>query len=514
MKKNVILIFILIGFLLPSCKNGDKSFPNAYYVNGETGNDANSGTSPAKAWKTLAMINKMQINAGEKVLLRSGQTFTGNIIIKSIVGTPEAPVIFSSYGNGRATIESGDSSAFIALECENLIFKKINTKGSGRLMGNKTSGIEFFKVRNGSIDSVETSGYLFSGIQVSGGKDIRITNVRSSENGSCGINVSTASGKGNDADIQLTKPRNIYVGYCIAENNPGCPAIKNNHSGNGILLGGVTNGVIEYCEAMNNGWDMPREGNGPVGIWGYMCDSLIIQRCYSHHNKTSLYGKDGGGFDFDGGITNSILQYNISAYNEGTGYGIFQYKGAAEWKNNIMRYNISYNDGCKNSKAGILVWSDPEALPMEKFHAYNNTIVNNQGLGLNFEPGAYKDFIFENNIFLITTATDMFVDGKFTLVSFKRNLYWSGGNAGKGLMQPKILSDKEGLVADPQLEMPQLEYVLNFDMIDFQSFPYFKLKEGSVCSGNGNLIPVNGGIDFWGRIVSSDSKPNLGADGE
>jgi hypothetical protein len=108
----------------------------------------------------------------------------------------------------------------------------------------------------------------------------------------------------------------------------------------------------------------------------------------------------------------------------------------------------------------------------------------------------------------------MFVDGKFTLVSFKRNLYWSGGNAGKGLMQPKILSDKEGLVADPQLEMPQLEYVLNFDMIDFQSFPYFKLKEGSVCSGNGNLIPVNGGIDFWGRIVSSDSKPNLGADGE
>ena len=339
---NLFLVFVVIFFLIPGCKDGEKNSPSVYYLNAETGNDANSGTSPRKAWKSLSMINNMKIGAGEKILLRSGQTFSGNIKIKSVIGTPEAPVIFSSYGNGRATIESGDSSAFIASDCENLIFKNINTKGSGRLKGNKTSGIEFFKVINGSIDSVETSGYLYNGIQISGGKEIRITNVRSSENGSCGINVNTASARRNDADTLLIRPRNIYVGYCVAENNPGCPAIKNNHSGNGILLGGVINGVIEYCEAMNNGWDMPRDGNGPVGIWGYMCDSLIIQRCYSHHNKTSLYGKDGGGFDIDGGITNSVIQYNISAYNEGTGYGIFQYKGAAVWKNNIMRYNYKF----------------------------------------------------------------------------------------------------------------------------------------------------------------------------
>ncbi len=513
MKLNVIIFIIFICSLFAGCKNEDKNSPSVYYLNSETGNDANTGTSPKKAWKSIAMINNMVIGPGEKILLRSGQTFSGNIKIKFVAGTLAAPVIFSSYGAGRATILSGDSSAFVASECENIIFKNINTKGSGRLKGSNTSGVEFFKVRNGIIDSVETSGYLYSGIQISGGKKIRITNVRASENGSCGINVSIASGRGDDVDTMLVRPRNIYVGYCVAENNPGCPAIKNNHSGNGILLGGVINGVIEYCEAMNNGWDMPRDGNGPVGIWGYMCDSLIIQRCYSHHNKTSLYGKDGGGFDFDGGITNSIMQYNLSAFNEGTGYGIFQYKGAAVWKNNIMRYNISFNDGCKNSNAGILVWSDPEAIPMEKFHAYNNTIVTNQGLGVNFEPGSYKDFIFENNIFMITTATEKFVDGKFTLVSFKRNVYWSDGNVKQGLLQPKILSDKQGITADPELELLPLEYVLNFDLYDFKSYPYFKLKEGSVCSENGNLIPSNGGMDFWGRKVSSESKPNIGADG-
>lgn len=509
MKKYSILT--LICAILIGC-NGQINSPSTYYINGETGNDANSGTSPKKAWKTLISINEIPFESGVRVLLKGGQVYSGSIRIKEASGTIESPIIFNSYGTGRATIESGDSLAFLASDCEHLVFKNINTKGSGRLKGNKTSGIEFFKVRNGTIDSVETSGYLMNGIQVSGGKNIRITNTSAHDNGSCGINVRPAGRRSTEQD-QLSTPRNIYIGYCVAENNAGCPAIKNNHSGNGILVGGVINGLIEYCEAMDNGWDMPREGNGPVGIWGYMCDSLVIQRCYSHHNKTSLNGKDGGGFDFDGGMTNSIMQYNLSAFNEGTGYGIFQYNGATEWSNNILRYNISYNDGCKNSKGGILVWSDPAAIPMRDFHAYNNTIVSNQGLGIWFEPGAYKNFVFENNIFLVTSATNMFIDGKFTLATFHRNVYWAEGNAKKGLPQPKTQLDKVGITADPKLELPVLEYVLNFDMNNFQSFPYFKLKDGSVCLKNGNIIPSNGGMDFWGKVVSSDLNPNIGADG-
>jgi hypothetical protein len=46
---------------------------------------------------------------------------------------------------------------------------------------------------------------------------------------------------------------------------PGDPSILNNHSGNGIVVGNAEKVTIEYCEAANNGWDMPRQGNGPVG---------------------------------------------------------------------------------------------------------------------------------------------------------------------------------------------------------------------------------------------------------
>ena len=41
------------------------------------------------------------------------------------------------------------------------------------------------------------------------------------------------------------------------------------------------------------------------------------QYCFSHDNKTSPEGLDGGGFDFDGGITNSLMQYNLAMNNEG-----------------------------------------------------------------------------------------------------------------------------------------------------------------------------------------------------
>ena len=124
--------------------------------------------------------------------------------------------------------------------------------------------------------------------------------------------------------------KNIYVGYCLAENNPGDPTILTNHSGNGIVIGRVSKALIEYCEARYNGWDMPRKGNGPVGIWTWHADQVIIQFCVSHHNRST--GVDGGGFDFDGGVTNSILQYNYSHDNHGSGYLICQYDGAAPFR--------------------------------------------------------------------------------------------------------------------------------------------------------------------------------------
>lgn len=507
------ILTVIIPLILAGCKcEVGKDFKmRNFYVDSKTGNDRYSGSTPKEAWKTIQRISQQKLKAGDKIYLSGKIHFQGSLRLTNLEGTKELPVVITSYGKGQAVIESGDSLALLAQNCKYLKIKNIQVSGSGRLNGNTTNGIELLNCTFSEIDSVKANGFLFSGIRVTGGSDIRITNSYAYDNGFCGINVeSGAKETGSDGSAYKTM-NHLYIGHCIAENNPGCPAIKDNHSGNGILIGGVTNGIIEYCEAMNNGWDMPRDGNGPVGIWAYMSDSITIQHCYAHHNKTSSKGKDGGGFDFDGGMRYSVMQYNLSAFNEGAGYGIFQYGGAGEWKDNIVRFNISYNDGSKNGQCGILVWCDPSAVPMTGFHAYNNTIINKFSYGIGFEPGAYKNFLFENNIILITSATEKFISGNFTLAAFDRNLYWSDFIAAKRKPQPSVTLDKNALFADPNLVLPGSYSLLPESSLNTPGLKYFNLQKGSVCIKTGKRITDNGGYDFWKNGLLPEINPNIGA---
>ncbi|TMI80588.1 MAG: right-handed parallel beta-helix repeat-containing protein, partial [Bacteroidetes bacterium] len=173
---------------------------------------------------------------------------------------------------------------------------------------------------------------------------------------------------------------NIKIVNCRADNNPGDPSNLQNHSGNGILVGNCRNVLIDYCTASNNGWDMPRIGNGPVGIWAYEADSVVIQHCIAYRNKTAKGAADGGGFDLDGGVTNSIIQYCLSYENWGSGYGIFQYDGADKWYNNTVRYCVSINDGLVTDHAcGMLIWNGSNVgSDFTRFQAYNNVFYNDK----------------------------------------------------------------------------------------------------------------------------------------
>lgn len=502
-KARLIILFITLLFL--TCE----TFASIYYIDASVGSDYNDGLSPQNAWQTLEQASKGFYQAGDKILLKGGQTFQGSLKLKSVSGQPGLPIVISSFGGGRAIISSGNSLAVWANNCDFMVVKNLTCKGSGRLEGNKTSGVDFLQCKNITIDSIDVSGYLFSGVNFNGGSDIHIANIYAYDNGYCGIHVTSEPAGGDNSQDKTV--RNVYIGYSVTENNPGCPAIKDNHSGNGILVGGVTNALIEYCESTNNGWGMPREGNGPVGIWAYKSDSVVIQHCYSHHNKTSAKGKDGGGFDFDGGITNSIMQYNLSAYNEGAGYGIFQYDNATAWGNNIVRYNISLHDGIKNGECGILMWCDEKALPMKNLHAYNNTIVNKYGHGVNFLPGHYENFVFENNLFLITDSTSEFTAGKFTGASFLNNLYWNSFHATNGLPQPAVRFEEKPLLADPLLALNSFDSIQVKNIRKVNSIPYFKLKKNSPAANAGSFIPKNGGRDYWDHSLLDRPKISIGA---
>lgn len=463
------LLAVFILFLI-----GCSSPQSIYYIDAQSGNDTNPGTLK-RPLKTIEKVNSLQLKAGNSVFFAGKQTFAGTIKLSGLAGTEEEPIVIGSYGDGRAVINGGNETSINADSCSWLQVKNLIVTGNGRLKGNTGSGIEFRKVQDCMIDSLEASGFLWSGVKAVGGKNLRITNVYAHDNGFSGINVeSDGKDAGGIEGSGLKSFRNLYIANCMAENNPGCPAVLNNHSGNGILIGGVTNGTIEYCEATGNGWDMPREGNGPVGIWAYQSDSITIQHCYSHDNHTSEKGKDGGGFDFDGGITNSVMQNNFSANNEGTGYGLFQYDGASEWKNNIVRNNISYNDGRKNGQAGFLMWiADGSPKTMSGCQIYENTVVNCYGYAVNFEPGDYPGFNFRNNIFVLTGHSLSFVNGDYSGAIFADNQAWSS-NRKVPLAFPE---DKEANLTDPKISLPEIETDLPKSIKEVKDMIFFKVLE-------------------------------------
>lgn len=436
----VLSLFVEMAFSYASSTERNQTIPTTnrtrcFYIDSYSNKDIANG-SKEYPFTTLEDLQDIQFLPGDSILLAGNQTLDGSIRFADIKATADLPIVITSYGQGQSEIYSDTSSAIILDACEHIHIKDVLVKGKGRKNGNKGSGIAVTDSRYVQIDGVEASGYLMNGIGIVGGEHMRITHAYVHDNGYNGIEV---TGRYNEKPL-----RNVYIGYCIAENNPGCPTILDNHSGSGILVGHASHVLVEYCEAMENGWDMPRSGNGPVGIWGYETDHLTIQYCYSHDNKSSVKGNDGGGFDFDGGITHSIMQYNLSMNNEGAGYGLFQYGGASEWSNNVIRYNVSIDDGHKNSQAGIYAWCEQtyKDSPLKDTQIYENLIVNKRH-SISFITAYSSNLRFENNKFLLTESGTEHIQGDETmkLSLFKGNCFWTQ----KTGQQPKEVLDKEAV---------------------------------------------------------------------
>ncbi|MEJ7768511.1 MAG: right-handed parallel beta-helix repeat-containing protein [Chitinophagaceae bacterium] len=355
-------------------------------------------------------------------------------------------------------------------------------------------------IRNGnaiSINHLDIRGFQKAGLLIQVSSNIEAKNVYAHENGYAGIAVAGINAKDNC--------RNILIRNCKAENNPGDPSNLDNHSGNGIIAGFCKNVTIEYCTATNNGWDMPRKGNGPVGIWCYEADSVIIQHCISYRSKTAAGAADGGGYDFDGGVTNSIIQYCLSYENEGSAFGIFPYAGASKWQNNTIRYNISENDGnVSAAHAGVFVWnSSRDTAQLRTLLFYNNVIYNEGGAAISYERESENaGFRFYNNIFV---AKDTLITGKETSVVYLANNWWSfsgGFSMGsiKSLDAWAIEKNKErlgtalvGLNLNPQFQSPGKTTLT--DTLQLATYFNYRITENSGLRKSGINLQATYGID-------------------
>lgn len=496
-------ILIAVLFILSACNQVSDQTSKIYYIDAEMGSDNNTGRSEKQAWKTLNKISSTNISEGTNVLLKRGQVFYGSIKLENMSGTELNPVIIGSFGNPDfrfPEIYSCEDYSIHMDGCSFVQIKNLKLSGKGRKEGNTSSGFIVGKSNSIHIDSIEITGYQKSGLEVISSTDIRITNVTSNHNGSTGIRIAGSYENGFS--------KNVYIGYCVTNDNAGDQTAYDNHSGSGIIVSYTDGALVEYCSASNNGWDMPRQGNGPVGIWAHDANMLTIQYCIAYKNDSPRDAADGGGFDLDGGITNSLVQYNYSYDNNGAGYGLFQYYGTTVWENNVIRYNISYNDGEGNEKTGIYIWSaEPHKDLLRNCKIYNNLVINELGSAIKYSGDNDNNstnpngFEFYNNIFV---SKDEPIEGIGTKTLFSNNLWFRIDNQ---VIAKKY--DINGIYGkQPGIIMPQPHNYRLTDPTKLKSLELFRLQEDSPCHASGKNVGDPAVVNFWGEVISK--KPNIG----
>lgn len=386
-----------------------------YYVS-LLGNDSNTGASETQPWRSIDRVNAAQLLPGDSVWFKADHTFTGNLCLTKVNHNsrhPESVITIGSYGSGRATIDADCGNGFVARNIGGVHLVNLNFVGAGASK-NTGSGISFIntlpagvKLSDIRVHRVDVSGFKYSGVNLvaqptdrswSGFHNVKITNTTSHDNGDAGISCIGAWNPNQKGYAHA----DFYIGNCSTYRNAGVPG-KGSHSGNGIVLGQVDGAIIEHCRAYENGYLNDYEGGGPVGIWVWDANRVVIQFNESHHNRTGSR-KDGGGFDLDGGVTNSVVQYNYSHDNDGAGYLLAQFAGARPFYGNVLRYNLSVNDGRRNRYGGIHLWSTGANGGITDTTVYENSIYTAQSAdgnpaAVDCSSDGIRNIRFYNNCF-------------------------------------------------------------------------------------------------------------------
>jgi hypothetical protein len=535
-KTKTLIAFLLLVF-------STRTFGTTYYVS-STGDDSNSGTSIAAAWATISKVNSSTFLPGDTLYFEGGQTFNGNIFLPATdANDPNNIFVISSYGSGRATINAGSSYGFYALNTQgfsisNLIFdgNSVTTNNSAGLIifSNLSGNVKF---NNISVSNVEIKNFgaegvkIYTSVSLTGFQNLSLSNLSVHDVTNNGITIS-----GNITQSLVGwQHKNVTISNCEVYNVPGSP-IPAALEGNGIVIAGVDGGVIQHCVAHDNGQNNVFCG-GPVGIWSLESNNVTIEYCESYRNHSGS-GCDGGGFDLDGGVTNSIMQYNYSHENDGAGYLMGQYENARPWANNSMRYNISQNDGVKN-EGGIGLFKGP-GTTMSGANIYNNTVyISPQAANTNASATYFTNWVtginnvaFYNNIFYTTGGLPFVNIPAGYSAFFGGNIYWPSGSAFSIFYQGNNYSSLDswrtatgneivngsntGLNSDPLLTNPGSGGTIGFGN-SLTSLNAYQISSSASPASNAaldlfSLYSINpGNTDFWGTILPGGTADGIGA---
>ena len=471
-----------------------------YYIDSSDGDDADPGTSKAEAWQTLGAVNATEFAPGDRILFRAGGEWTG-CLAPGGSGKEGAPITVGAYGEGprpRVDGRDEDRTAVYLLNQEYWELSDLEVTNQGSVPGAQRIGV-LVRVENyGTAHHIHLTDlhvHDVNGSNVKGGDQAGIVwqnggdEVKSRFDGllieSCHLvrcdRNAIVGRSGHWARKDWFPSLNVVIRGNLLEDT----------GGDAIVPIGCDGCLVERNTVRGA---RQRAQDAAAGIWPWSCDNTVVQ----FNDVSGVKGThDGQGFDSDWNCRNTLIQYNYSHDNDGGFLLVCNNGGSApDWNigniGTVARYNISVNDGARLFHIGG---------PCEDTLIHNNTFYVPEerdilGVWSTNWGGWANDTRFVNNLFRVEGKA-RFDLGESTANRFHHNVFFGD--------LENAPENSAGLTSDPMLTAP------GSGGEDRDALGGYQLRPGSPCLGAGEMVPENGGQDFWGNPVPGDAPPDIGA---
>jgi hypothetical protein len=428
-----------------------------FHIDSINGDDANTGESATKAWKTLSKANAQDFEPGDALKLKRGVQFMGGLSLE-LNGTAEEPIVIGAYGEGplpvinakgyRAGVHLRNSHHVVVRDLE------ITADGGKTVDGSNPGfryGVHVQAVGKGTASHVSIENLVLHKIypelaKKHEGKNattflgtgVAIEGLESGISDHFKVSGCTISDVGFKA-VSLNRVRNVEV-IANRMTDIGGPAIQPGRVEDLVVRGNV---VTRSGSSLD-----PRMHARGSGIWPWTCKRVLIEKnTFMHARGTG----DSCGIHIDFNCSDVIVQYNLSVDNEG---GFVEILGNNH--NCAYRYNLSINDGARikgrngafmDGKSlmisGYVGKKAPKKGPFNSY-IYNNTVYVKEGSRSCFSVApTTKGLLIANNIFHILGKTVNVLDDQdkrrdkqvreIPRAFVRNNLYISGGVLPKSL---------------------------------------------------------------------------------
>jgi len=540
MKHMLTLIALFVSFQI---------FATDYYFSSTTGKDRNNGKTTDKAFKTLSKLTKLTLEAGDRILLKKGETFNGTIELIGLIGNKQNPILVSSYGegNGKPVINAKGETNGILIQDSSYV-KVIGIEITAN--GGEKPGYEEgkFYMRCGVLVNSKKKG-IYENITL---QDLYVRDIFLEKDGFDRGSAEVLTGNGNQNygwGIRVMNPnknallKDITISKCLVENvaHSGI-RFTGNHSlttsdkknirdvsvyDNQVVRAGgpaMQASVVDNIHFKGNSTDFSgseddsrKWGRGSgLWVWGSL-NAVIENNSFRNANGPG----DSAGCHIDFNNKNVIVQYNLSENNAG---GFIEVLGNNY--NCTYRYNVSINDGSrldikgKTLGAGVtmlltgFVGFNKDPIGPFNTYIYNNTIYVKEGIHPEIGFNRLTDgLLIANNIFYIEGKLKEDHRNPFRLengpikdVIFKNNLFLSAAIWPTGAMATDEM---------PLYGNPSFKNIAGTNIEDFipQNPELIKNKGIEITKIHNDPIGIMGGLKVTKDILGTtiEGLPDMGA---